>query len=114
MRFYKFYILLFLISLTLTGCRQKGGSDDISNDSSVDLSSLNGDNNPKDVAGVSDKNKGVSVQEQIDNIPELAHGTHFVYGLSLPGGMMPIKSENSRIFKFEGTHSIAAVKRYIE
>ncbi|MBN2801704.1 MAG: hypothetical protein JXR91_01285 [Deltaproteobacteria bacterium] len=114
MIFCKSFILLILISLTVTSCRQKGFVDDESTDAPVDSSALEENNIAKDAPAVSDKNKSSSVQEQIDNIPELAHGTHFVYGLSLPGGMMPIKSENSRIFKFEGTHSIASVKRYIE
>jgi hypothetical protein len=44
--------------------------------------------------------------------PVLAHGTHMVFGIRMPRGMIPVNAgENVR--RFEGTHSIESVKTYI-
>ena len=42
----------------------------------------------------------------------LAHGTHMVFGIRLPEGMMPM-SQQDKVKRFEGTHSVESVKAYI-
>lgn len=51
-------------------------------------------------------------QVVVDDIPLLAHGTHMVFGIRLPRGMMPIKRQDA-VQRFEGTHPIDAVKKYL-
>ncbi|MBN2342673.1 MAG: hypothetical protein JXX29_16640 [Deltaproteobacteria bacterium] len=48
----------------------------------------------------------------VSDVPVLAHGTHMVFGIRLPRGMMPIQA-SEKVKRFEGTHSIESVKRYL-
>ncbi|MBN2717895.1 MAG: hypothetical protein JXX14_18750 [Deltaproteobacteria bacterium] len=48
----------------------------------------------------------------IADVPLLAHGTHMVFGIRLPSGMLPL-SAGEKVKRFEGTHSIESVKKYL-
>ncbi|MBN2529824.1 MAG: hypothetical protein JXR76_25765 [Deltaproteobacteria bacterium] len=47
------------------------------------------------------------------DVSVLAHGNHMVFGIRIPKGMIPIEA-GDKVKRFEGTHSIESVKRYIE
>ena len=46
-------------------------------------------------------------------LPLLASGSHSVFGLKMPRGMIPINSPDKSVTRFEGTHEIKVLKRYI-
>ena len=48
----------------------------------------------------------------VPEVPVLAHGTHMVFGIRLPKGMMPM-STDGKVKRFEGTHSLESVKNYL-
>jgi hypothetical protein len=57
----------------------------------------------------------VGASQRIDTAPPapvLAHGTHMVFGIRMPRGMIPVEAGES-VRRFEGTHPIEAVKGYI-
>ena len=78
----------------------------------------------------SEKSEGVPMEEPRTNVTEakgegdsipadpdlsdkvLADGSHSVFGLKMPRGMMPIKVPGD-VHRFEGTHSMTVLRRYI-
>ena len=45
-------------------------------------------------------------------VVSMADGSHAVFGLSLPRGMKPVPGPN-RVYRFESTHRLESVKRYL-
>lgn len=56
--------------------------------------------------------KDESSKKIMSNIPALAHGNHMVFGIRMPRGMIPMKV-SKEVHRFEGTHSIEALKTYL-
>lgn len=54
-----------------------------------------------------------SDDNSLSDLPELAHGNHFIFGIRMPRGMLPLEHPSSKVYRFEGTHSISSLKRYI-
>ncbi|MFO8074193.1 MAG: hypothetical protein R6V85_20215 [Polyangia bacterium] len=61
--------------------------------------------------GRADEAERGAKSEKVEVI-SMADGRHAVFGLSLPRGMKPVPGPN-RVYRFESTHRLESVKRYL-
>ena len=96
------FVLLSLIFL-FVGCRSAKPAPSREEPSAVP-------ERPERAAPIGEPDK---VGDPLPDTPVLAHGNHFVYGLEMPRGMLPMKSGSPMVQRFDGTHGIPALKRFI-
>ena len=107
LRHLPFYLGGLLLLWGTVGCKRQHKDVDTSADTDLKV--------VVEASPVAADTASVSVPQQVEpelTAPELAHGTHMVFGIRMPRGMIPVNAgENVR--RFEGTHSIESVKTYI-
>ena len=96
------FSVLPLIVFALAGC-QSGGSENADVAASEEPA----------VNAAEVKGEGASTPKDPNLSGEvLADGSHSVFGLKMPRGMMPIKVPGD-VHRFEGTHSLTVLRRYL-